>query len=133
MKSNFLKLMSISILILIIGFNNSINAQTNKGLCNIEVSDVSKAISFNYLLGYSVTFKNNSKKAVDGVYWKVYYYNNANELIESDNSSFNATKIIDPIAAGFTKTLARSPRVKGASVVIVKITKVHFSDGTSCN
>ena len=125
MKSNFLKLMSISILIIIIGFNNSINAQTNKGLCNIEVSDVSKAISFNYLLGYSVTFKNN--------YWKVYYYNNANELIESDNSSFNATKIIDPIAAGFTKTLARSPRVKGASVVIVKITKVHFSDGTSCN
>jgi hypothetical protein len=125
--------MSISILILIIDCNNSINAQTNKGLCSVEINDVSKAISFNYLLGYTVTFKNNTKKSVDGIYWKVYYYNNANELIESDNSSFNATNIIDPIAAGFTKTLARSPRVKGASVVIVKITKVHFSDGTSCN
>jgi hypothetical protein len=133
MKSNFLKIMSISILILIIGCNNPINAQTNKGLCSVEVNDVSKAISFNYLLGYSVTFKNNSQKTVDGVYWNVYYYNNANELIESDNSSFNSTKIIDPIAPGFTKTLARSPRVKGASVVIVKITKVHFTDGTSCN
>ena len=124
------KLFFIAILILI---GNSINAQTNKGLCSVEVNDVSKAISFNYLLGYSVTFKNNSQKTVDGVYWNVYYYNNANELIESDNSSFNSTKIIDPIAPGFTKTLARSPRVKGASVVIVKITKVHFTDGTSCN
>ena len=124
------KLFFIAILILI---GNSINAQTNKGLCSVEVNDVSKAISFNYLLGYSVTFKNNSQKTVDGVYWNVYYYNNANELIESDNSSFNSTKIIDPIAPGFTKTLARSPRVKGASIVIVKITKVHFTDGTSCN
>jgi hypothetical protein len=124
------KLFFIAILIII---GNSINAQKNRGLCSVEISDISKAISFNYLLGYSVTFKNNTNKTVDGVYWNVYYYNNANELIESDNSSFNSTKIIDPIAAGFTKTLARSPRVKGASVVIVKITKVHFTDGTSCN
>ena len=124
------KLFFIAILILI---GNSINAQTNKDLCSVEVSDVSKAISFNYLLGYTVTFKNNTKKTVDGIYWKVYYYNNANELIESDNSSFNSTNIIDPISPGHTKTLARSPRVKGASVVIVKITKVHFTDGTSCN
>ncbi len=124
------KLFFIAILILI---GNSINAQTNKGLCSVEVSDISKAISFNYLLGYTVTFKNNTKKTVDGIYWKVYYYNNANELIESDNSSFNSTNIIDPISPGHTKTLARSPRVKGASVVIVKITKVHFTDGTSCN
>ena len=124
------KLFFIAILIII---GNSINAQKNRGLCSVEVSDISKAISFNYLLGYSVTFKNNTNKTVDGVYWKAYYYNNANELIESDNSSFNSTKIIDPIAPGFTKTLARSPRVEGASIVIVKITKVHFTDGTSCN
>jgi hypothetical protein len=124
------KLFFIAILIII---GNSINAQKNRGLCSVEVSDISKAISFNYLLGYSVTFKNNTNKTVDGVYWKAYYYNNANELIESDNSSFNSTKIIGPIAPGFTKTLARSPRVEGASIVIVKITKVHFTDGTSCN
>jgi hypothetical protein len=124
------KLFFIAILIII---GNSINAQKNRGLCSVEVSDISKAISFNYLLGYSVTFKNNTNKTVDGVYWNVYYYNNANELIESDNSSFNSTKIIGPIAPGFTKTLARSPRVEGASIVIVKITKVHFTDGTSCN
>ena len=124
------KLFFIAMIILI---GSSINAQSNKGLCKVEVSDVSKVTSFGYLLGYSVTFKNNSKKTVDGIYWDVYYYNNDNELIKKDDSSFNSTKTIDPIAAGFTKTLARSPRVKGASVVIVKIKKVHFSDGTSCN
>jgi hypothetical protein len=118
---------------MIILFGNTINAQSNKGLCKVEVSDVSKVTSFGYLIGYSVTFKNNSKKTVDGIYWDVYYYNNDNELIKKDNSSFNSTKLIDPIAAGFTKTIARSPRIKGASVVVVKITKVHYSDGTSCN
>lgn len=121
------------ITLIIVLFSNFAFAQTNKGLCSVDVSDVSKVTSFGYLLAYSVTFKNNSKKTVDGVYWNVYYYNNANELIEKDTSSFNSTKIIDPIASGFTKTLARSPRIKGASAVIVKITKVHYSDGTNCN
>jgi len=102
-------------------------------LCKVEVDDVSKVTSFGYLLGYSVTFKNDTNKTIDGIYWNVYYYNNANELLKKDNSSFNSTKLIDPIASGFTKTIARSPKVKGASVVIIKITKVHFSDGTSCD
>ena len=126
MKKLFLTL----IIVLVSNFTFS---QTNKGLCNIEIGDVSKAISFGHLLGYSVTFKNNTTKTVDGIYWNVYYYNNANELLKKDNSSFNSTKLIDPIASGFTKTIARTPRVKGASRVIIKISKVHFSDGTSCN
>ena len=108
-------------------------SQSNKGLCKVEVQDVSKVTSFGYLLGYSVTFKNDTKKTIDGIYWNVYYYNNANELLKQDNSSFNSTKLIDPIATGFTKTLARTQKVKGASMVIIKISKVHFSDGTSCN
>ena len=117
---------------MIILFGNSINAQSNKGLCKVDVSDVSKATSFGYLLGYSVTFKNNSKKTVDGIYWNVYYYNNANDLLFEDKSSFNSTSTVDPIAMGFTKTLVRSQSVKGASKVFIKITKVHFSDGTTC-
>ena len=108
-------------------------SQSNKGLCKVEVEDVSKVTSFGYLLGYSVTFKNDTNKTIDGIYWNVYYYNNANELLKKDNSSFNSTKIIDPIASGFTKTIARSTKVKGASVVIIKINKVHFSDGTTCD
>jgi hypothetical protein len=111
---------------------NAAIAQSNKGMCKVEVNDISKVTGFGYLAGYSVEFKNNSKKTVDGIYWNVYYYNNANDLLFEDKSSFNSTSTIDPIAMGFTKTLVRSQSVKGASKVFIKITKVHFSDGTTC-
>lgn len=107
-------------------------SQTNIGLCKVEIADVSKLSSFGYLVGYSVQFKNNTKKSIDGIWWKVYYYNNAKELIKTNESSFNSDNLIDPIASGFTKSIARSPRVKGASKIKIKIIKVHFSDGTTC-
>ncbi len=108
------------------------SAQNNRGLCSVEVSDVSRLTSFGYLVGYTVQFKNNTKKTVDGVYWTAFYYNNNNELIKKEESSFNSTNLIDPIASGFTKSVARSPRIKGASKVIVQIDSIHFSDGGSC-
>lgn len=113
-------------------FTTTAFAQQNRGLCNIEVNDVSKITALGYLIGYTVQFKNNTSKTVDGVYWTAYYYNNDNKLIESEKSSFNSTNLIDPIAAGFSKSIARSPRVKGASIVLVVINKVHYSDGSSC-
>jgi hypothetical protein len=123
---------SLILMIVIAIFSNTTDLQ-NKGLCKVAVEDVSKTTSFGYLVGYSVTFKNNSKKTVDGVYWNEFYYNNNDDLIKQDKSSFNSSNLIDPIASGFSKTLIRSPRVKGASKVIIKITKVHYSDGTNCN
>ena len=122
----------ILLLVSFIIFTITAFAQQNKGLCNIEVNDVSKITALGYLIGYTVQFKNNTTKTVDGVYWTAYYYNNDNKLIESEKSSFNSTNLIDPIAAGFSKSIARSPRVKGASIVLVVINKVHFSDGSSC-
>jgi len=98
----------------------------------VDVSDVSRLTSFGYLIGYTVQFKNNTKKTVDGVYWTAYYYNNNNELIKKEESSFNSTNLIDPIASGFTKSVTRSPRIKDASKVIIKIDRIHFSDGGSC-
>ena len=122
----------ILLLVSFIIFTTTAFAQQNKGLCNIEVNDVSKITALGYLIGYTVQFKNNTTKTVDGVYWTAYYYNNDNKLIESEKSSFNSTNLIDPIAAGFSKSIARSPRVKGASIVLVVINKVHYSDGSSC-
>ena len=122
----------ILLLVSFIIFTTTAFAQQNKGLCNIEVNDVSKITALGYLIGYTVQFKNSTTKTVDGVYWTAYYYNNDNKLIESEKSSFNSTNLIDPIAAGFSKSIARSPRVKGASIVLVVINKVHFSDGSSC-
>lgn len=108
-------------------------SQENKGLCGIQVADVSKVVSFGYLVGYTVEFKNVSKKTADGIYWTTYFYNNSGELLKKEESSFNAADLVDPIASGFSKSLARAPRVKGASKAIVKINKVHFSDGSVCN
>ena len=122
----------ILLLVSFIIFTTTAFAQQNKGLCNIEVNDVSKITALGYLIGYTVQFKNSTTKTVDGVYWTAYYYNNDNKLIESEKASFNSTNLIDPIAAGFSKSIARSPRVKGASIVLVVINKVHFSDGSSC-
>lgn len=122
----------ILLLVTFIVFTTTAFAQQNRGLCNIEVNDVSKITALGYLIGYTVQFKNNTTKTVDGVYWTAYYYNNDNKLIESEKSSFNSTNLIDPIAAGFSKSIARSPRIKGASIVLVVINKVHYSDGSSC-
>lgn len=116
---------------LIISFSTF--AQKNENLCKVSVEDISKITSFGYLIGYSVQFKNYSAKSVDGIYWTAYYYDNANTLIKYEESSFNSTNLIDPIISGTTKTIARSPRVKGASKVIIKINRLHFIDNSTCS
>jgi hypothetical protein len=113
-------------------FSQLLYAQENRGLCGVEVSDVSKVSSFGYLVSYVVQFKNTAKKTVDGVYFNAYFYDNSNKLIKSEESSFNSDNVIDPIASGFTKAVARAPRIKGASKVVVVINKIHYSDGSSC-
>ena len=125
MKSNL-------IVIIFIAFSCAFS-QSNPNKCNVEVEDVSELNSFGYLLGYTVTFKNNSKKTVDGIWWKASFYNNADELIKEKNYSFNSDNLIDPIGVGFTKSIVRSPRVRGASIVKIKITKVHYSDDSLCD
>ncbi len=121
----------LTILCFVVTQSFSALAQNHKGLCKVEVDDVTAPIVLKYL-NYSVTFKNNASKTVDGITWTAYYYN-ADELIKKEESSFNATKLIDPIASGFTKTVVRTPRVKNASKVIIKIKKVHFFDGSTCD
>ena len=107
------------------------NAQPHKGVCNVEVSDVSVLTTFGYL-NYSVEFHNKSTKTVDAIYWTAYFYNNSGGLIKSEESSFNAGGVIDPVASGFKKTVARMPKVKGAAKVSVIIKKVHFTPGGDC-
>lgn len=108
------------------------SAQKSRGICGVEVNDVSRTTSFGYLVAYVVQFKNNTNRSVDGIYWRAQFYNNDGDFIESSESSFNSTNIIDPISSGFTKSLARAPRVKGASKVVIIIDKVHFTDGETC-
>ena len=119
-------------ILVILSFSQTFYGQDNKGRCGVEVSDVSKVSSFGYLVSYVVQFKNTAKKTVDGVYFNTYFYDNSNKLISSEESSFNSNNVIDPIASGFTKSIARAPRIKGASKVVVVINKVHYTDGSTC-
>jgi hypothetical protein len=125
MKKIFLAILMIGIFLISFG-------QQNKGACKLEVSDVSKLISFGYLVGYTAEFKNNSSKTVDGIYWTTYYINNNGDYIKTESDSFNATDLVDPIQSGFKKSLVRAPRVKNASKLIIVINRVHFTDGTTC-
>ncbi len=113
-------------------FANFSFGQNSKGVCKVEVTDISKLISFGYLVGYTAEFKNNSNKTVDGIYWTTYYINNNGDYIKTESDSFNASDLIDPIQSGFKKSLVRAPRIKNASKLIIVINKVHFTDGTSC-
>lgn len=111
---------------------NTVFAQSNSSKCKCNVTDVTKVVSFGYLVGYNAIFKNTSTKTIDGVYWTEVYYNNAGDVIKQTTDSFNSISLIDPIQSGFSRNIVRSPRVKGASKVILQIDKVHFTDGTTC-
>jgi hypothetical protein len=106
-------------------------AQSNKSIKAVSVTDVSVLTSFGYLASYTVTFKNTSSKTIDQINWTVNYYDNAGNLIKSEKESYNADSFIDPISSGFEKTLARAPRIKGASRAQVVITSAHSADGTT--
>ncbi len=106
-------------------------AQEKKSIKAVSVTDVSVLTSFGYLASYTVTFKNTSSKTIDQINWTVNYYDNAGKLIKSEKESFNSDSFVDPISSGFEKTLARAPRIKGASRAQVVITSAHSADGTT--
>ena len=125
-----MKKIPLAILLLFVNINSFSNSYSSK--CKLTVVDVTKVVSFGYLVGYNLTLKNTSTKSIDGIYWTEIFYNNAGDLIEQSKSSFNSTSLIDPILSGVTKNIVRSPRIKGASNVVIQIDKVHFTDGSTC-
>jgi hypothetical protein len=105
-------------------------AQENKSIKAVKVTDVSVLNSFGYLVSYTVTFKNTSSKTIDHIGWTVNYYDNSGKLVSSEESSFNSDSMVDPIVAGFEKTLVRTPRIKGASKAQIVVKEAHSPDGT---
>ena len=95
-------------------FFTNVQAQKNQGKCSVNVSDYGRTVTFGYLVAYYVEF------------------NNDGELISTKSESFNSSSLVDPIATGFTKKIARTPNIKGASKIAFVINKVHFTDGSSC-
>lgn len=109
-----------------------LKAQSNKNRCGIEVADVSCVQLLGYLTSYAVTFKNVSERTVDGIYFRVFFYNNEGRLISEVEESFNSSTWVDPISSGTSKVIMRSPNIKGASKAVVIVDRAHFVNGESC-
>lgn len=107
-------------------------AQSNVGKCGVEIHDVSSITTFGYLSAYTVMFRNTNEKSVDGIYYTAVFYNNENREIERKEDSFNSSALVDPLAPGVVKSLVRSPRVKGASKLVIVVDRVHFTNGKTC-
>jgi hypothetical protein len=83
-------------------------------------------------VGYYVSIANNSQKTVDGIEWTAYFYNNFDDLKGTKSGSWESGNFISPVEAGSNITDLEGAWVDGATKVFIKITRVHFSDGTSC-
>ena len=109
-----------------------LSAQSSKARCGIEVVDVSCVQLLGYLTSYGVTFKNTTERTIDGIYFRVVFYNNEGRRISESEEAFNSSTWVDPIGPGTTKVIVRSPNIKGASKAVVVVDRAHFVNGESC-
>lgn len=104
----------------------------HSGRCGINPV---KAYSQNVLgrnIGYYVEFKNETEKEVDAIEWNAYFYDSFDEMLEKKNGSWSSGNIIEPCKPDkIVKTLA-TVWVKKATKVVIKINRVHFTDGSTC-
>jgi len=105
---------------------------SHTGLCGI---DPVKAYSQNVLgknVGYYISLKNNSAKTVDGVTWTASFYNNFEDFKGKNTGKWESGNFTSVAEPGETMTDIESAWVDGATKVFIKVTRVHFTDGTSC-
>lgn len=109
-----------------------LKGQANQNRCGIEVVDVSCVQLLGYLTSYAITFKNTNERTVDGIYFRVVFYNNEGRRISEVEESFNSSTWVDPIGPGTSKVIVRSPSIKGASKAVILVDRVHYVSGESC-
>ena len=111
---------------------SSATEPNHKGMCNISIS---KAYTQNVLgknIGYYVEFKNNSSRTVDGLKWKATFYDNFDDQKGVREGSWSSGNFISPITPNSTTIDLESNWVNDATKVRITITKVHFTDGMTC-
>ncbi|MFN5318861.1 MAG: hypothetical protein ACK5CY_08470 [Bacteroidia bacterium] len=119
------------ICISLIGLTNSISAQKNKGLGGIEVVKAATQNTLGINAGYYVKFKNNTDKEVDGVKWKAYFYDNFETYKDKRDGKWQSGNFIIPVKPGLVFEDIEGVWVEGGTKVFVRITEVHFTDGSS--
>lgn len=101
-------------------------SQSHKSKNGVSVKEAITQNTFGVCPGYYVVFKNDSKKAVDGIRWKVTFTNNFGEVLKTDVGQWQSGNILSPIDPGDTTKEIEEAFVKGATKVWIEITEVHF-------
>lgn len=126
-------ILSLPVFFLLIGMGSAY-AQSNKGKCQIEVvkAECKGAMG---VCGTTVLFKNNGSKTVDGITYKIEFYNKFDELLGSRDNTWTDDGIgDDPIPPGGSERDSDSFKVfSEASYITVSVKKVHFTDRTICD
>lgn len=104
----------------------------HSGKCGINPL---KAYSQNVMgknIGYYAEIKNQSMKEVDALEWEARFYDNFDELIDTRDDSWSSGNFIKPCKPNETIKDLNPVWVSNATKVFISITRVHFTDGTSC-
>lgn len=124
--------MHILTLLIFLNLHNPLQKLTHSGKCGVTPD---KAYSQNVLgrnVGYYVEIKNESEKEFDAIEWEAFFYDNFDELLETRPGSWSSGNIIKPCKPQETLKDLDMVWVKKATKVIIKIRRVHFTDGTTC-
>ena len=97
-------------------------SQTNKGKSGVSVVSTTVVAG----IGFSVKFKNESNKEVDGIKWIATFTNNFEETLGTKEGSWQSGIFIPSIKPESSTIDLDKNYVKGATKVSVKITQVHF-------
>ena len=127
MKIKFLFLVNIFVL----SFSN-VNAQSNSEKCDVKIQDIKSQNVLGRNIGYVVKFDNDNEKTIDGIAWTAFYYDRFGELKGKKEGTWTSGNFIKPVPANSTLTTTQTSWVKGADDVYITITKVHFTDGSTC-
>jgi hypothetical protein len=106
------------------------NAQSHKGLCNVEVKNVTDLNFFGPTFSFDVTFKNNSNRSISYIYYDVECYNYDGEKLGWFENKQGAKKIT--LLPGQLYEEHRSLNKSGTSKVAIKIRKIVYESGSTC-
>jgi hypothetical protein len=118
-----------SILLLI----SSVILSFKSSKCGLEVLDSYTQEIMGKNVGFYVKFKNSSKKSIDAFDYLVKYIDGFNELKGKKIFRWQSGNVIDELEPGETLKDGATNWVKGANKIKVLITRVHYTDNTTCN
>lgn len=135
-------LLTLFIVITAIGYSqDKYLSEDNLGLslekyCNscgltVEKSYTQSVLGVN--VGYYVEFHNKSGKTIDAVEWNANFYNNFEDYIGTRKGEWSSGNFVSPIENEETFKDLEGVWVEGATKIKIKVTRVHYTDGSSCN